>query len=101
MPSSTSSSQSIAKSLAVLVIAVSSVITIGTTAAQLYFDYKTDLEEIKKGFVSLEASHLPSLIRHVWTADSDQVQTLLEGLALLPDFEYLAIVVDDNTRLTA
>ena len=92
---------SIARRLAILVIAASSVITIVTTAIQLYADYTHDIEGINEGFSSLESSHLQSLVQLVWAANGDQIQIHLDGLVRLPDLEYLAISVDGKTRWKA
>jgi diguanylate cyclase (GGDEF)-like protein/PAS domain S-box-containing protein len=88
----------IARRMAVAIIAVSSVITITTTAVQLYFDYRRDLAAIEQELDTLENSHLPSLINNVWIAADDQIQIQVDGLASLPDIEYLEIKVDGRVR---
>jgi len=80
------------------IIIISSTITVVTTGVQLYFDYTNEIEQIEKGFYLLEKSHLPSLINNVWALDEESIQLQIDGLALLPDIEYMAISVEGRVK---
>ncbi len=87
----------IARKLIVSVILFSSLITIVTTAAQLYREYGEDINLINRRFEQVEKSYLPSVISAVWVADNRQLRILLDGIHDLPDFEYA--VVSDKDRV--
>jgi len=91
----------VAKKLIVALVLFSAVITTLITAAELYADYRSDLAQIDRSIEFIGKSYLPALTDAVWVADSEQVQTQLEGLLRLPDIEYIGIVVDDNARWSA
>lgn len=91
----------LARRLIIAVVLFSSLITLATTAIQLYLDYKHDLGQIQRDFDLIESSYLQSLINNVWVADRVQIQTLLNGLRSLPDMEFLSISVDGEIEWTA
>ena len=88
----------LSRRLAAWVILISSAITIVTTGAQLYYEYQRDIKLIEDEFYSLERSHFPILIKNVWIADDDLIQTQIDGLVRLPDFEYMAIKVNGDIK---
>jgi len=65
---------------------------------QLYFDYEHDIEQIEKEFFLIKKSHLPMLIKNVWIAPNDQIQTQINGLAHLSDMEYVAISFEGQVK---
>ena len=91
----------LARRLILGVVLFSSLITLVTTAAQLYLDYAHDVAEIENDFDVIQASYLQSLINSVWVADEAQIQTQLDGLRRLPDMEYLSVEVEDEPRWVA
>ena len=81
----------IGRKLIVAVILFSSVITLVTTAIQIYSDYQHNIERINVDFALVESSYLPSLIQSVWVYNDNQVQIQLEGILGLPGMEFLEI----------
>jgi len=80
--------------LVVLIVLFSSFITLIATAIQIYSDYRSDLEKIDNYLSLIEESYLQSLGNSVWTYDEKQIRLQLNGLARLPDMEYLRIESD-------
>lgn len=89
---------SIATRLIIAVILFSSLITLITTALQLFVDYKQDLTGIQDEFETIEQTYLPSLINSVWVADKMQIETQLSGLMNLPGIEAVAISVNGRNQ---
>jgi len=75
----------------VVVLLCSSLLTLLTTAFQLYFDYQKDVESIHSNISLIKNSYLPAIISTVYTLDVEQVEILLEGSLNLIDIEYIAI----------
>ena len=78
------------KLIAALVI-FSSLITLATTAIQLYSEYGRDTGVIKERFQLVERSYLDSIAENVWEADVERLQLLTRGIIEFPDFEYAIV----------
>jgi len=92
-------SSSIAKRIIIYVILFSSLITIITTAVQLYSEYNRDLKSIDSRFDEIRTIHLNSLASRVWVADKSEINDQLSGLKNLPFMHYLE--VKDGNELLA
>lgn len=66
-------------------------LTLLITLAQLYWDYRTDLNRIESQLQQVEDVHLRSLSTLLWAADEEELKTLAEGIMRLPDMQYLEI----------
>ena len=86
--------------LVIAIILFSSLITLGTTAVQLYLDYTADLQRITNYESLIKKSYLQSITTSVWLYDDRQIQTQLTGLLHLPDMEQLEITIDGDTSWT-
>lgn len=92
-------SSSIAKKIIIYVILFSSLITITTTAVQLYSEYNRDIESIDSRFDEISAIHLHGLASRVWVADKQDINDQLSGLKNLPFLNYLE--VKDGNKILA
>ena len=81
----------IAHRLVIAIVLFSSLITVVTTAIQLYIDYKHDLGRIDGYMELIENGYLKSLVNSVWLYDETQISTQLDGLLRLQDIEYVEI----------
>ena len=88
------SGQLLARRLAFLIVFASSVIALLITAAQLYLEFKRDVGYIHDRFTQVEEAYLPSIVQNVWVVDPARLDTLLEGIDRLPDFEFAEVRVD-------
>jgi signal transduction histidine kinase len=84
----------LARRLAFLIIFASSAIALLITAAQLYLEFKRDVGYIHERFTQIEEAYLPSIVQNVWVVDAARLDTLLEGIDRLPDFEFAEVRVD-------
>lgn len=81
----------ISRRLLVRVVLFSTVITLLISIAQLYIDYKTDIDVIKDQLQQVEDVHLTSLSAALWVSDIEDLQTKAEGIMRLRDMQYLEI----------
>ncbi len=83
--------------LIISLILFSSLITLITTAFQLYFDYRTDIKRVNNYESLIQKSYLNSLANNVWLYNDTQVKTQLHGILHLQDMEYIHIQSDEGT----
>ena len=77
--------------IVVVVLLCSSILTLLTTAFQLYFDYQKAVKKIHSNIQFIQDSYLPAIISSVYTLDEKQVEILLEGSLNILDIEYMEI----------
>jgi len=77
--------------LLVYILMCSSVLAFLSTAFQLFWDYRKDVDGIEQGIASIEAGYLDSLASSLWKLDKDQIAIQLDGIMKLPDISYASI----------
>lgn len=77
--------------LAAATIAFSTFIALMATAFQLYLDYRHDLGQIDSTFDQVGQSYLPTIANALWATNRKELQVALDGLARLPDVQYVAV----------
>jgi PAS domain S-box-containing protein len=77
--------------IVVIVLLCSSILTLLTTAFQLYFDYRKAVRAIQSNIQFIQESYLPAITFSVYTLDEKQVEILLEGSLNILDIEYMEI----------
>lgn len=87
----------IARQLIIYVVLFSSFITLLATALQLYWDYKNDIGFIKNQLQQIEDVNLKSISESLWTSDTKELSTHIEGISQLRDIQYLEI--RDNEKI--
>jgi len=92
-------SSPLARRLIIAIIVVSSTITLWLTALQLYGDYRSELGGIQAVFRQIEEVHLRSLSQSLWATNEAELQLQIEGIARVPNLEY--IVVREGDRIWA
>lgn len=81
----------IAVRLLALILLFSSLITLLSTAVQLYFDFRRDVRAIETRLAEIERTHLGALAGALWHMDVDQLRLHLEGMLRLPDMRALEV----------
>jgi len=84
-------SSPIARKLILYVVLFSSVITLGSTALQLYLEFENDVETIDERLEEIETSHKRSISNSLWALDDVRLQLEISDVARLPDIEYVAV----------
>lgn len=90
----------VARKLILYVILFSSLITLVTTAVQLYGEYQHDIVHINKRLEQIETGYKPGITAAVWGTDWEQVGIIIEGLQKLSDIEYVEIQVAGETVMS-
>jgi len=85
-------SSPIARKLILYVVLFSSVITLGSTALQLYLEFENDVEIIDERLEEIETSHKRSISNSLWALDDLRLQLEISDVARLPDIEYVAVL---------
>jgi len=83
--------------LVIALVLFSSLITLVTTALQLYIDYRVDIRRINNYQVLIRKSYLKSIATSAWLYDEQQIKTQLDGILNLPDIEQVYIHLDEET----
>ncbi|MEH6651871.1 MAG: ATP-binding protein [Motiliproteus sp.] len=77
--------------LLVYILLCSTLLAILSTAIQLFWDYKKDLDDIQQGIESIEVGYLDSLASSLWKLDKEQISIQLDGIMKLPDIGFASI----------
>ncbi len=83
------------------ILLFSSLITLLSTALQVYFEYRNDLSVINDRIQQLEATSLDNLANAMWLINSQQIETQLHGLYQLADMLYLQVDTQFDERFSA
>ncbi|MBA3012615.1 MAG: response regulator [Desulfobacula sp.] len=83
-------------SLVIAMVLFSSLITLVTTALQLYVDYRVDIKRVNNHQALIRESYLKSITASAWLYDEQQIKTQLDGIANLPDMEHVSIHLDEG-----
>ncbi len=80
------------------ILLFSSLITLISTAAQLYINYRGDVAAIEQRLDEVERASLGSIAASLWHVDADQLRLQLEGIRRLPDLQALEVRETMPTR---
>lgn len=81
----------LATRLLLLILGFSSVVTLISTAAQVYVDYHRDVVAIEGRLDEVQRGSLDSIAVSLWNVDTDHLGLQLEGLLRLPDMLSLEV----------
>ncbi len=84
----------LARQLILYVVLASTLITILTTAYQLYGMYARDVSQIDERLREIQDVHLQNIATRLWIADMQELKKTLQNLLGLPDIEYLEVRED-------
>jgi PAS domain S-box-containing protein len=79
----------------------SSVVTLCSTGAQIYYEYRRDIGSIEANLGQIEKSYLNSITEGLWTFNKQILQVQLQGILDLPDMRYLEISKDGAPIMAA
>ncbi|CAO3447759.1 putative bifunctional diguanylate cyclase/phosphodiesterase [Azospirillum largimobile] len=90
----------IAVSLLLWILLFSTLVTLVSTALQLYFDFRREVRGIEERFDEIRVSTVPSMSNSLWVVDHDQLRLLLNGIVRLPDMRMAEVREDRATAKT-
>jgi len=82
-------------------IVFSSLITLVTTATQLWFEYDRDVDAIQARFLQVERGYKDSVAENVWQADMGRLTLLLNGIIEFPDFRFAGVREESGEALVS
>ncbi len=86
----------LARQLILYVVLASTLITILTTAYQLYGMYSRDMSQIDERLREIQDVHLQNIATRLWIADKQELEKTLQNLLGLPDIEYIEVREGDK-----
>ena len=89
--------QSLGNTLLFYILLCSSLVTLCTTAIQLYLEYDKDINELEKVCVQVEKSFMETLSQSVWKFDHVQIDSALKGIKALPGVNFAEITSPNFT----
>jgi diguanylate cyclase (GGDEF)-like protein/PAS domain S-box-containing protein len=81
----------LARRLIIGVTLFSIVITLVSTAIQIYGQYRSNLKGIEDDLTQIEQVHLKALTQSLWATNQKELALQLDGMAQMPNFEYVAV----------
>jgi len=81
----------IARRLIIAMVLFSSLITIFTSAIQLYGYYERDVNAIEQHLSQIETVYMSNIASNVWVGDKEEMLTQLSGLLNLQDIVYTEV----------
>ena len=87
--------------LVIALVLFSSMITLVTTAFQLYIDYRVDIKRVAQYEGLIRESYLKSITTSAWLFDVQQIETQINGMLNLPDIEQVRIRLDEGADWSA
>ena len=79
------------------VVMFSTIITIITSAYQLYGNFSREIDAIHYRLHEIREVHLSSLTTRLWTVDKSALEVQMQNILHLPDMIYLQIIVNNKT----
>jgi len=81
----------LARRFSIYVILTSTIITIFTSALQIYNEYQSEISEVDVLLAQIQATQVPAIAARVWEIDTQELQTTLDNLQSLAEINYLAV----------
>ncbi|VAW75924.1 diguanylate cyclase/phosphodiesterase (GGDEF & EAL domains) with PAS/PAC sensor(s) [hydrothermal vent metagenome] len=89
----------IARRLVFYTVIASTLISICTSAYQLYYSYRTEVNTIESRLNEIQDSYSANIASRVWVSNMTELNITLRGITRLPDIDYIAIY-EDGTLLS-
>lgn len=87
--------------LLLAILVTSSLITLAAVAAQLYTEYRSDVDLIEQRLDHIQGSYSESVALSLWNFDRKQYRSQLDGILHFPDIVYTEIRGQDGELIVA
>ncbi len=84
----------IARRLVFYTVLASTLIAICTSAYQLYYSYRADINTIESRLNEIQDSYSANIASRVWVSNMAELNITLRGITRLPDIDYIAVYED-------
>lgn len=78
----------------IYILLCSSILSLASTAVQLYSDYKDDIASLQQRFANIKTSYIPSMATSLWDFNKPLMEQQIKGIVDLPDISYVKVVTD-------
>ena len=78
----------------VYLLVVSILLSLASTAVQIYSEYQDHLISLENRFHNIQASYIPSMATSLWDFNKDLMEQQIKGIVDLPDIGYVKIISD-------
>ncbi|MFC1673789.1 bacteriohemerythrin [Pseudomonadota bacterium] len=84
-------SKRLVNKLILLIIVFSVALTLFATVVRVKLEYDHSIEDVQQRFAVAQESYVSAIAENMWVFDEDQLQILLSGISLLPEFQYTEV----------
>ncbi len=92
---------SVATKFFVLVLLTATLVTTVTSSIRLYSDYNESVQDIGSLLLEIKESYLEAMTSYAWVANNEILQTQLNGIAKLPNIQFLELNINESLKFTA
>lgn len=78
----------------IYILLCSSILSLASTAVQLYSDYKDDIASLQQRFANIKTSYIPSMATSLWDFNKPLMEQQIKGIVDLPDISYVKVITD-------
>ncbi|WP_306545918.1 PAS domain S-box protein [Desulfobulbus sp.] len=83
--------KSIAYRFVLYIFFCSALVTLISTAVQVFFEYRRDVGQIAITVDQIRRAHVTTLVPHLWIYDRSMLEAQIQGIKNLPDVSYVSI----------
>ena len=83
--------KSIAYRFVIYIFFCSALVTLISTAVQVFFEYRRDVGQIAITVDQIRRAHVTTLVPHLWIYDRSMLEAQIQGIKNLPDVSYVSI----------
>ena len=90
----------LAKRVLLYVVLASTLVTIFTSSAQIYSEFRREINDVHKELAQIEKTQLSNISSRLWELDTDELETSINSLLSLPSIHYIAVYEGENKLLS-
>ncbi len=91
MNTAASFNNKLSRRVLIYIILCSSILSVASTAIQLYVAYQKDIARLNQRFDNIESSYIQSISTSLWDFNEPLVQQQIQGIVQLPDIRFVKI----------
>lgn len=87
-------SNKLSQRVLVYLLLVSVLMSLASTAVQIYSDYRGDIDSLQDRFYNIETSYVPSMVTSLWDFNELLMEQQVKGIVDLPGISYALLTTD-------
>jgi PAS domain S-box-containing protein len=93
--------KSIAYRFVIYIFFCSTLVTLISTAVQVFFEHRRDVGQIARTVDQVRRAHITTLVPNLWIYDRSMLEAQIQGIKNLPDVSYVSIQKNSEQLLEA